>query len=265
MVRAMLRFLHARRYAESKVRVDWVESTRRVVPEVEAMIDAAWRETNARPGVSLYDGPVCRFEGFDVVGDVLRVRLSRTSYRVLVGTNFAHPELADTRGEDVMANALGVSCGLLSGDGHLVMGRRNGSVAYYPHRVHPFAGSVEIAPVIDLAANARRELGEEAKLDATDLTDIALLCLAEDRLLRHPEAIFLARTPLSRAEIERRVDPAEHHDAWSCRATSEGLSTAVLADADLTPIARAVCLAYGRQVFGEAWFEETFAPLKREP
>ena len=261
MVRAMLRFLHARTYAESNVRVDWVDSTRRLVPEVEAMIDAAWRETNARPGVSLFDGPVCRFEGFEVDGDDLRVRLSRTSYRILVGTNFAHPELTDTHGDDVLANALGVSAGLLSGDGYLVMGRRNGSVAYYPHRVHPFAGSVEVAPVIDLAANARRELHEEAKLNTQDLTDIALLCLAEDRLLRHPEAIFLARTPLSRADIEQRIDPAEHHAAWSCRATPDALSRAVLADDDLTPIARAVGLAYGRAAFGQAWFDDNAAPL----
>ncbi|HEY0009353.1 MAG TPA: NUDIX hydrolase [Tepidisphaeraceae bacterium] len=252
----MLRFLHISRYAPECVRTVWVESGRQIEPAVEAAIEAAWRETNSRPGVSLFDGPIGRFEGFSVDGGVITIRLSRTSYRIFVGTNFSNPGFADTYGEQVMANGLGVSAGLLTSDGYIIMGRRNGSVAYYPHRVHPFAGSLEVADVIDLAANARRELCEEANLQAADLAEIHLLCLAEDRLLRHPESIFMARTVLSRATIERQVDPAEHHDSWAVEATATAISRAVVDCADLTPIARAVLLAFGRHAFGEQWFEE---------
>ena len=44
---------------------------------------------------------------------------------------------------DCLANPVGVSPALLSADNFLIMGRRNASVAYYPNRIHPFAGALE--------------------------------------------------------------------------------------------------------------------------
>lgn len=246
----MMRFLHVGTYAPGQVQTRQVPSTRRTVPEVESAIDAAWQETLARPGVRLFDGAVGRFEGFRVVGQTLEIDLSRTSYRVLVGTNFFHPEFASTYGPDVMANPIGVSTGLVTSDGYLMMGRRNASVAYYPDRVHPFAGSLEVREQIDLFDDVRRELREELALGSEHLRGIVCLGLAEDSRLLHPESIFESETTLTRAQIDARVHADEHHGAWSVPLSREAMDRAVRDDAALTPIARAVLIAVARHRFG---------------
>ena len=39
---------------------------------------------------------------------------------------------------------------LLTRDGWLLYGRRNATVAYYPNRVHPFAGTLEPGDLADV-------------------------------------------------------------------------------------------------------------------
>lgn len=249
----MLRLLLVRSFDRNQVTVRQVPATRRSVPDVESRIETAWQATLARPGVRLYDGPICRFENAHVDGDRLTVDLSRTSYRVFVGTNFVNPHFADDYGPDVMANAMGVSTGLLTADGFWMMGRRNTSVAYYPGRVHPFAGSIELADDIDLFANAERELREELHLTNDDITGTRLVGLVEDTTLRHPEAIFMARTTRTRDAVAAGLDADEHDGVWSVANDADAVAAA-LADAELTPVARAVFLLSGRIIFGKAWF-----------
>lgn len=241
-------------FAERDVHVRIVESGRRIVPDVDRAIEAAWQATLARPGVRLFDGPVCRLESLKQTSAGVQVDVSRTSYRILVGTNFNHPEFVETHGLDVMANPLGVSAGLLTRDGWILMGRRNESVAYYPSRAHPFAGSLEVAERINLFANIRRELHEELSLSAEDLTEVVCLGFAEDAQLVHPEAVFMTTTHLDRARVEAQLDADEHHATWAVRAGAAPVARAIT-DPDLTPIARAVLLMWGRITFGEGWHQ----------
>ena len=238
-------------FVERGVTATIVPSRRRIEPAVEAAIDRAWSETNARPGVTLFDGAVCRLEDVRCYGrgnypvadesptNFLDLFVSRTSYRVNVGTNFVNPHLADTFGADVMANPLGVSAGLISADGFLIFGRRNGSVAYYPHMLHPFAGSLEVRDEINLFDDCRRELREEIGLLPGEIARIELIGIAEDRRLRHPELIFRVRSTLTRDEIQAKVDPAEHvaSEAWRCDVET---LTKMLRRADVTPVGRAI-------------------------
>src|SRR5436305_6078976 len=120
-----------------------VNGMRRIVPEVEQLIDEAWRQATSQPGVNLFDGPMCRLESWSASTERLRLALSETSYKIFLGTNLHHPELADRYGREILANPVGVSPALQTADGWLMMGRRNGSVASYPNRIHPFAGAVE--------------------------------------------------------------------------------------------------------------------------
>lgn len=210
---------------------------------MEAAIEAAWQRTLARPGVQLFDGPVCRLESLRHEAGRVEVEVSRTSYRILVGTNFSHPEFLTTYGREVMANPVGVSAGLLTGDGWILMGRRNQSVAYYPSRVHPFAGSLEVTEPIDLFANVRRELHEELALTPAEISDITCLGIAEDPQLVHPESVFMATTTLDRAQAEVQLDADEHHATWAVRA-EERTVTQAIDDPDLTPIARAVLMLW---------------------
>jgi 8-oxo-dGTP pyrophosphatase MutT (NUDIX family) len=249
----MLTFHVVGEFAANQVKCSAVDSTRRIVPEVEAMIESAWRDVLARPGVKLYDGPISRLERFQQIGDQLHLALSQTSYRIFVGTNLYHPELADQFGADVMANPVGVSTVLQTADNKLLFGVRNGAVAYYPRRTHPFAGSLEPRDNGNIFAAARRELREEIALTDADLGQLTLLGLVEDRLIRHPELIFSATTVFDERTLIAQMDEAEHHDTVAIPAERVAVESAA-ADSAFTPVGVACLLLWGRVQFGNRWF-----------
>src|ERR1700676_4222578 len=100
----MLKFHATGNWAKCQLSAQIVPSTRRILPAIERLIDDAWRQASSRPGVKLFDGPMCRMERWRASADRLEIDLSATSYKPFVGTNLAHPELADQFGGDVMAN-----------------------------------------------------------------------------------------------------------------------------------------------------------------
>src|SRR5262245_40887019 len=130
-------------WREGHVHTSRIGSTRKIVPEIDAMIERAWAEATTRPGVHLFDGPMCRLESFSATPQDLQLVFSETSYKPFLGTNISNPQLFDRFGPSVMANPVGASPALITADGFQLMGRRNASVAYYPNRVHPFSGALE--------------------------------------------------------------------------------------------------------------------------
>ena len=224
-------------WSPRQVMVAWTAAeTRRVVPEVERAIDQAWRAAAARLGDKLFDGPLCRLEGWSASPERLELTLARTTYRAFLGTNLFNAHLGDTYGDDVLANPVGVSTALRTADDFLLLGRRNESVAYHPNRVHPFAGSLVPREPMDVFDEIRRELREELHLDTADLADIRCVGLAEDRALRQPELMFVATTTRTRGDLERQLDDAEHHDIYAVKADPAAVRRA-MADPQLTPIA----------------------------
>jgi 8-oxo-dGTP pyrophosphatase MutT (NUDIX family) len=228
---------------------------RRVVPEVERLIDETWSRVASRPGVHLFDGPMCRMESFHATPAELSLTLSPISYKPFVGTNLHNPHLANEHGRDVMANPVGISTLLETADGFLLLGVRNASVAYYPDRVHPFAGSLEPGDGADAFAAAYRELEEEVALVRSDVTDIRCVGLVEDGALLQPELIFVAKTNLSRADVERRIDPTEHDAVCPVSATREGIQAA-LGNLTFTPVALAAATLWGRLRVGLNSFDD---------
>lgn len=192
------------------VEVTWAPSSRQSSDEIEHAIESAWQAKATQPGVNLFDGPMCRLEGYQRLGDTVHLTLSTTSYRVFLGTN-----LYGNRSWPIeaLSNPIGVSPALITTDGKLAFGIRNASVAYYPHRLHPFSGALE-PPTgglpLDIFAESRRELGEELHLAAEEISDLALLGIVRDRDIRHPELILYAKTSLASDELRNRVDPDEH-------------------------------------------------------
>jgi len=253
-------------WAESQVRTAWGESAHVVPAEARELIDRAWTVASARPGVKLFNGPMCRLESWSGTSDgTLQLTLSRTSYKLFLGTNMCHPELADRYGSQVLANPVGVSQALETADGFLMLGRRNAHVAYYPSRVHPFAGCLEpaegsvagAAPGIngpDVFAAVRRELSEELGLGAADVATIRCTGIAEDVCLRQPELMFHVKSTLTRSRIESQVARDEHHEGWSVPATRSGVEAGIT-DPELTPVAVASLLLWGRIALGTEWFE----------
>jgi 8-oxo-dGTP pyrophosphatase MutT (NUDIX family) len=250
----MIRFLRPGDWSVSQVNVNWTPNTRRLVPEVESAIQSAWTAALARPGVHLFDGPMCRLESWNASDDRLHLTVSKSSYKAFMGTNMTHPEFAGRFGPDVMANPVGVSPALLTADGHLLLGRRTATMAYYPSRVHPFAGCMEPSDAGPFAT-AVRELKEELSLEPNEIGDVRCTGIAEDRNLVQPELIFAARTTQSLAEIESRLDKLEHDSIWAIPATADAIQKAVAQDNQLTPVAVAALLYWGRVNLGQAWFD----------
>jgi 8-oxo-dGTP pyrophosphatase MutT (NUDIX family) len=259
----ILRFHAVGPWAPAQVHVRGVPgSGRRVEPEVEAMIDRAWDAARARPGVKLFDGPMCRLESWEASAEALRIVLSETSYKPFLGTNLSHPELADRYGPAILASPVGVSPALITSDGWLMMGRRNASVAYYPNRVHPFAGALDPADADPFSA-IRRELREELAFTDEDIAQGGMHCtgVAEDLSIRQPELIFSVRTTRTRSEVEAKLDDAEHHDTWATPATPQGIEAALSSGEAFTPVGVAAMVLWGAMECGRPWCERVIGPF----
>lgn len=270
---SMLRFLCLGDWAESSVSSSWVAGTRRIEPAVEAAIEAAWGAASAKLGNRLFDGPMCRLEQWQADADRLHLKLSRTSYKPFLGTNMAHPEFASRFGPQVMANPVGVSAILQTADGLLLLGRRNESVAYYPGRIHTFAGCLEPGDggedQANVFATARRELGEELSLSPADVAQMRCLGIVEDQKLLQCEVIFFVRLAMARAAVEARLDAEEHRSAFAVAGAVDAVEPIVrqrgevAGEPALTPVAVGSLLLWGRHQIGAEWFERNVAGVGR--
>jgi hypothetical protein len=249
----MLRFHFIGQWRPGQVVCRWTDSTYAPTEEVRTAVEHAWAAASSRPGVHLFDGPMCRLEGHRVGDHQLELALSRTSYKQFMGTNMANPELL---GQAALANPVGMSCAVVSSDGVLLMGRRNDRVAYYPGRIHPFAGALEPGEPTDVFEEIRRELREELSLIETDVAELLCLGMAEDGLLRQPELIFLAQIALPRARIESSLNQQEHRSVWTVAPEADAAEAALEDISAMTPIGVATLLLWGRWRFGETWFEK---------
>ena len=263
----LLRIRHAGDWTPEQVATAWAPSSSVVPQAAQQVVEDAWERATLEPNRSLFDGPMCRMESTAFAADRVRVAMSRTSYKHFWGTNLMHPELADRFSPAVLANPIGVSPALETADGFLLLGRRNREVAYYPSRVHPFAGCLEPGdadrggdanpaadrPAPDLFAAVRRELAEELSLADADIADVRCTGIVEDVQLRQPEVIFRVKTSRTRREIEAQVADDEHHASVAVPATPDGLAP-LLADPLVTPVGLASLLLWGRIAFGSEWF-----------
>jgi 8-oxo-dGTP pyrophosphatase MutT (NUDIX family) len=169
-----------------------------------------------------------------------------------------NPQFAAQYGEAAMANPLGMSVALISEDGFLAMGRRNERVAYYPGRIHPFAGALEPEDGLDVFGAVERELSEELGLSAAEIGEMKCLGMAEDRRLAHPELICHAEARQTLHELRRRVDEAEHDAIVAIEVKSDVFERELGSAKLYTPIALATILLCGRERFGKEWFDATF-------
>jgi 8-oxo-dGTP pyrophosphatase MutT (NUDIX family) len=230
--------------------VRWVEEKRTRVEEVEKIIAAEWEKVQGRSGPKLFDGPMCRLENC-VAGRRLELELSPTSYKVFWGTNLNNSWIGEKYGAGAMANAVGVSCALESADGFLMLGRRNAAAAFYPSRVHPFAGTLE---TLDVFGDARRELDEELGLGKNDISGMACLAIIEDASIAQPELVFGVKTLRTRRELEGTLDEIEHDSVVAVEKDAKK-AAARLRDAELTPVAMGTILLWGKGHFGSEWFD----------
>lgn len=244
-----------------------VASGLRLEADLLASVNRVWAEALTQRGVDLFDGPLCRLEKLAVDHAGLHLHLSPTSYRIFIGTNGRHPQWAEARGRQVMADALGTSVALRSSDGVLVFGRRSQRVALYPGLAHPFGGTMEPPPDgagIDLLGEMRRELTEEVGITPNDLSDLRAIAVIEDRRLRQPELIYAAQTSLTADAISRRLDLHEHTDCWLLADDRSRIEAALTNGDALTPVLAGTLLAWGWRRFGDEWLSAHLACCQAE-
>jgi hypothetical protein len=239
-------------WGPAQVTAQWVPSTRTIHTEVEHAIEAAWSLASSRKGIHLFDGPMCRLEHWTATPDRLDLSLSPTSYKSFLGTNLHNAHLADQFGAEVLANPVGLSTILHSADGWLLLGRRSSTVAYYPDRIHPFAGALEPAETVDVFAEVRRELREELSMGPDEIEEIRCIGLVEDRSLHQPELIFHTRSPLTRGQIESNLDQAEHRSVFAVAADRHDVRR-VVNDPTLTPVAAAALTIWMTKESDRSW------------
>ena len=189
----MLKLHRTGDWGRGDVDVQWVRSGRTPRAEVEAL------DRNALGGGDgqARDAFVRRADVPDgAVGGVTRRHAAgtggcRTRATRCSGGPTSPTRLAGRHGPSVMANPVGVSPAAETADGYLLLGRRSRSVAYYPNRVHPFAGALEPDDGGDLFAAVRREL-DELSLRGDEVAEVRCTGIVEDENLRQPELIFRA-------------------------------------------------------------------------
>ena len=250
----MLKFHAIGDWTADQIEIRQVPSTRQIMPVVEASIETIWQQVAGRKGVNLFDGPMCRLESWHAEAHRLQLTLSETSYKPFLGTNLHQPHLADQYGNQILANPVGMSPALETADGWLMMGRRNATVAYYPEKVHPFAGALEPKDAHDVMAGVQRELAEELGFTAADVKLIRCTGIAEDISIRQPELIFRVETYRTKDEIEQSLDHTEHRSTWAVRTDKNEIAAVLKNPHELTPIAVAALVLWGRVKFGQEWF-----------
>jgi hypothetical protein len=241
-------------WGDEAVLAGYVASSFAPPAEIRALIEETWSASLARPGVTLFDGPLLRLEGFSASAAQVQLRLSRTSYKPFLGTNGRHAQRVHALGPHACANALGTTALVVTGDQQLVFGVRSRQVALYPGSAHPFGGCLEPLEPIDPAGQTRRELGEELGLAAADIRSLRLLAIGEDLELRQPELIYLCQTGLAVAELARRLDAQEHGRLWSIADDEAAIRAGLAPAAERTPLTRLALLTYGGWRLGEEWY-----------
>jgi 8-oxo-dGTP pyrophosphatase MutT (NUDIX family) len=248
-----VRFQAIGHWEPADVFVRWVPENRTRADDIEKIIAKTWDEAQSRPELKLFDGPMCRLERF-TAGKTLELELSPTSYRIFWGTNLNNSGLAKKYGRGSLANAVGLSCALESADGFLMLGQRNASVAYYPSRIHPFAGALEPAEKMDVFAEARRELKEELGLESEDIAGLACVAIIEDVSIAQPELIVSAKITRTRSQLENSLDQTEHDSLMAIEPIRHKVESS-LSDSAMTPVALGTILLWGREHFGADWFD----------
>lgn len=250
----MLEFPVVGAWKPGEIALSWTTNSRPIIPQVEELIELAWQKAMARPGIHLFDGPMCRLESIDAKPQAMHLSLSKSSYKSYVGTNMANPQLAEQYGDAALANPVGLSALVISSDNYLLLGRRNAQVAYYPSRVHPFAGCMEPSEQLDIFDDVRRELIEELSISQRQIQEMLCTGMVRDLSLRQPEFIFAVRVDQTLNQIESHLDPEEHRGIFSAYATRESIEVALQSDESFTPVGIASLLLWGRIRFGDDWF-----------
>ena len=256
------------RYRPDQLRQSWSDAPRSTSPAIEAAIARTWELETAlarqNDGI-LFNGDLARLIQALATPQALHLTLGPTCYRDFLGTNLHQAASVLATAPHCLADALGISATVITGDGFLVLGRRGPRVAFHAGYLHSFGGLLESADRredggFDIFGAARRELSEELAIPAEEITEMVIVGLVRDREIHQPELVFDVTVTLARAALAGRFASAHlepEHVAVECvHDDPEAILPFLQRTPRVTPVAQAALLLHGLQSWGAAWFEQ---------
>lgn len=192
---------------------------RKLMPEVESMIEKGWTSLLANPSTShFYDGKLWRYVDHHCLDGKIKLFVEPTAFKTYKGTNIDHPEFLQQYGENVMANPLVVVAMTKTADNCLLFGRRSEKVALFQNQIHLVGGSVsrkkETLTGADIFQAMRDELIEETGVQEDEIVSLKCTGLRLHMPYRNRAIAFRAGIEITAAELEKRVgiDSYEHDE-----------------------------------------------------
>ena len=237
--------------------VTWVGEKRPSTEELDLLIEETWKEETPGENCKLFDGALCRLVDCSSEEGRLSLSLGPVSFKEFFGTNLKNPHIRHSHGIHVLADALGVSAAVVTGDGFLLLGRRSDAVAFHKGMIHPIGGMVEppTAP-----ATAPSPFGSM-------LRELVCLGLVRDKRIVQPELIFdvTVETDVEavRTALVGAIDANEHSELVPiCNHPGAIVSFIERNCEELTPVAMATLLLHGLRSWGSGWFTAARGYLK---
>jgi hypothetical protein len=91
----------------------------------------------------LFNGQLCRLDGWQCSGTDLEIVLGLTEYKELLYSNNHTAQVMTEYGSEALSNALGISAVLLSRDDKLMMIRRSSAVGECPGMLDVLGGHID--------------------------------------------------------------------------------------------------------------------------
>ncbi len=257
------------RFSPQDIVVRWCDNPRTSNDEVDYLIEQTWKSELARARSGrrkLFNGKLARLIDCDVHDDRLALWVGQTSYKEFLGTNLRNPHLGESHGSQVLADALGVSGVVVTGDGFLVMGRRSERVVFYSGFIHPISGMTDAPPEPGASPDPLeviiKELTEETGISPDRITRSVCLALIRDKETLQPELIFELAVEGDVESIRKSarsaVDSDEHSELIEIRDEPAKVANFIKINyAELTPTGLAALLLHGRGNWGTDWFTAT--------
>ena len=247
-------------FPRTAVSVEYRAGRSLLEPSAEALIDRAWQtyvRTSGEAGIRIYNGALFRLESFQQTDGRLRLILSDTDFRECIGT--ASEEFRSVFPDLPQANPLAASVALVTSDRKIIIEKRS-RVDSRRRAYHVIAGYMEREkdgrqphPFDALKREVHEELGvdlDEAHFCATGLV----------RALYGSELCFRCRVSISFDDLLRIQaglgEDSEIEKLQPLDDAPDAVASFLAAHlADLALPGRACLLLYGREAYGEEWYE----------
>lgn len=241
------------------VRIRWDVSA-------EKFIDNAWAEyvkASRDAGITVYNGSVLRLDNLDWTDGRLSLALSDMDFRSCIGTGTNRFLAAFPRAPQ--ANPLTVSIALVTIDGQIVLEKRSRTDARR-REYHVIAGFMEQeSDASDSHPNPFETLRREVREELGLILDGPLCATGLVRAVYGSELCFRCRLPISfehLLEIKANGETDCEIDVLQALEDSPSAVASFLArhTTDFVPSGRACLLLYGREAYGETWYDSIVKP-----